>query len=464
MASRSATIGDLERLREEICYYREIAMSYQEIVDKVLYEHDLRTDTKTLRDLIDTWGVMVGGLAEDSATEYRDGERENIEDDPALIESLSLEDLIYNGGSPANSSRTRAPRPRNIVPSTFTARAAFAEAEEDWSDEMIQRSTRVDLFEPHINKNFRSSVDPAQGDLPWWDDKIVMAPPPADSLEWNTARKDLFRYLERRWQTLNVERQCGELRYRILRQHQKWLAGENSQEQQRVLEIIFHLQNTEAECRTCLSNTKLELFLIEKLDSFISMERVKSQSQSNNEEAYANHGYGKRGHQKAGSQVYQLPADQTPVFATLSIAGSFADHDTCLLTFVASHLFRELNLSRFHSNMTLFLNSRERRIFHHYPGKGHKTRLPAGAMRPLERLHDDLCHAHCFLELLKAEAPTKVLIEQTWLRIIAVIAFSYGVTSDPAFLLSTLDRLLDDLRGAFGELNLLELNPIVTDL
>jgi hypothetical protein len=85
-------------------------------------------------------------------------------------------------------------------------------------------------------------------------------------------------------------------------------------------------------------------------------------------------------------------------------------------------------------------------------------------MRPLERLHDDLCHAHCFLELLKAEAPTKVLIEQTWLRIIAVIAFSYGVTSDPAFLLSTLDRLLDDLRGAFGELNLLELNPIVTDL
>jgi hypothetical protein len=41
-------------------------------------------------------------------------------------------------------------------------------------------------------------------------------------------------------------------------------------------------------------------------------------------------------------------------------------------------------------------------------------------------------------------------VDELWLQIISIIAICRGCTAEPSFFLSTLDRLLDDLRMAYG--------------
>lgn len=448
----------LELLRDDICYYREIAMSYREIVDRLYYEHEFRTDTGTLRNAVTMWDPMLSRIEEDDAYEDR-AEAAVGEDMHTGIESLLLQnpaskDVFFDGAEiivenrvlkePTGSSSASQNEP--TVPTSFVGNALPREAVEQRSgDSMTQATLEGQSCESG------GSVTPAPDELQWWEDYSVIAPPPASTPEWDTARQDLFRYLKKRWEILNVERKSGELQYEILTTRKKQLIHGSTTEIQPILEKLFHLQETEAECRKRLLSTKLEPFLITKIDHLLSSERVENDSQGNRGRF--------RRYPTTDSSTYQLPATQTPLCVALSPSGSLADHDTRLSKFVAGQFLEGVSLSRFQSNMRAFLDAKERRVIHHLAGKGYKMKLTPNDIRPLERLHDDLCHAHYFFELLKVERlPNQHsdAIEQAWLRIIAVIAICYGCTPDPAFLLSTLDCLLDDLRSALGELLLAE--------
>lgn len=82
-------------------------------------------------------------------------------------------------------------------------------------------------------------------------------------------------------------------------------------------------------------------------------------------------------------------------------------------------------------------------------------RAVAGDFPRAELLQDNVFHALALFDVLNNVVclPTAIPIaeiDELWLQILSVIAICRGCTSEPSFFLSTLDKLLDDLRLAYG--------------
>jgi hypothetical protein len=433
-------------------------MTYREIADKLHYEHEFRPDTKTLRNLVAIWDPTLSSIEEDEVSEDQAKVEDSGDiDDPTEIGNLSLQNTAVSDTFLDDTEMyisdgvlDQWTGPGNTSPIDQSVPAAFNE--DAVPREVLEQRFGESMIQPSLDRQSsgsKGSDAPKTDGLTWWEDYSVIAPPPPSTPEWDTARQDLFRYLKKRWEILNVERQCGELQHEILQTRNKQLVRGSGTEIQPILEKLFHLQETEAECRQRLLTTKLEPILIEKIDLLLSSAQAKPESRDNDRKQLKY-----RRDLRAKLSAYSNPATQPPSCAASSTSGSLDDYDDHISEFVGTQFLEGVSLSRFQSSLRAFLDATERRIVHYLPGEGRQMRLTPNDIRPLERLQDDLCHAHFFFRLIKADLPNQRSdeIEQAWLRIIAVIALCYGCTADPAFLLSTLDRLLDDLRSAFGEL------------
>ena len=279
---------------------------------------------------------------------------------------------------------------------------------------------------------------------PWagWKGLPSHAPATHITPDWNNARADLYRYQECRRQILDTTKRLERLRYHALRNDNlDWENGRAAQQQK--LERLFGLQEAEAQCRSSLSETKLERVLIEGIDRLIDGSTAHKGRQALPLKITDPMPY---------SSVHE---DQISVLRSMSSHGSMADYDTRLPIF-AARVLEEIDTKIFASNFNCFLNVEMRLprnaslICDAKEGQG----APTSAIQPLDLLHDNLLHAGAFFTILKSEASAersvKAHVERIWRRLMAVLAICYGCTSEPAFFLSIADHLLNELKGAFG--------------
>lgn len=255
-----------------------------------------------------------------------------------------------------------------------------------------------------------------------------MAPrtyPSQTSLEWTQLHRDLYDYYKFRHKLLNVEKQSLQLHFRIGR------AGQERLEQHDLVHL-YHLQEVAASSRAQLQATTLESTICTKINQLCHISQVST---------------------KAKLLVYKsclLPTDTR-------------------LTSQVSLILDQIDPSQFQENLDFILSCNNTRPPAALLYKGRTTtdykqpilltsrralRIQAGRFRRYELLHDNIFHSQALFNILQNDTfPTAIPrpeIEKLWLQILSLIAICRGCTSEPSFFLSTLDRLLDDLRIAYG--------------
>lgn len=243
---------------------------------------------------------------------------------------------------------------------------------------------------------------------------------PQTSLEWIQLHKELYNYYMLRRRLLDIEKQSLQLHFIIGRAGQERLGKQE-------LTCLYHLQEVAASSRRQLQGTKLEYKIRAKICQL-------------------------RG-------VLEGPIE--PYEGCLSLT------DTTL-TNQAPLVLDQIDPLQFRENLDFLLSCNTRppaatlykgkKTTDHnrpvLPTSRRALRVQAGRFRREDLLHDNMFHSLALFSILQGDGlPTAILaaeVDELWLQIISIIAICRGCTAEPSFFLSTLDRLLDDLRMAYG--------------
>jgi hypothetical protein len=318
--------------------------------------------------------------------------------------------------------------------------------------------------------------------------EMTIAPAPVYNPEWNDLREDLFRYHELRRRHFDSAKQIEKQRHNITGSGRP--PNSLSQDEQNKVSI---LKKAERELWDTISNTKFETVIVQEIDHLLLscftdevlpelgypggglqvhaeaikwvMNRYSFQPNYVDGQKDANPFESVR-----DAQVKQPPlldpffSKQIPVFSTVLSCGSLAEHDSRLTQRIPLVL-AEIDIDLFKSNLQGFLNTKTR-LDHLQATAPRKTSagfeyssFKAGELSHAELLHDNLVHAHKLFELLQSDEVfdyNSSVIQKTWLQLMAVLAICYGCTSESAFFLTTMDRLLSKLRDEIGKYSLSE--------
>ena len=328
-----------------------------------------------------------------------------------------------------------------------------------------------------------------------WDK--ITAPPSSYTQKWNRLREDLFRNIELRAQVLTVMKRAEEQLLLAKGPQRKGIRQDFAQNHN------FHLyEQAAAECRSYLASTALEDKIIANIDELLlgfverdeqeysftgkrskqsreldelSSDRVKErynfvpqykaekliapwetpQTKSKKNALHSN--------LDSGSE---FPAKPLPVIDTIASNGSLADHDA-RLTESVPFVMSEIDPQRFRAILQGLLNTKTRLPFFQNIQRKTPSRPNvrpvqrkkedfhfAGRMSRADILHDNIVHAHGFFEKLQKKAAgccNSEDVERIFRRLMAIVAICFGGTSEPAFFVTTMDRLLNAMSDQFGE-------------
>ena len=441
----SVDLANIQSFQAEICYYRAIAMTYPDIVAKLRFEHDVETDLYTLRQAVTIWDSTLSVIEEDNFS-------------TPTQKSMMTRDTYNNLAAQTSLFFSSVP----LATSGGLYDFANEKASKDHHRAQISPNWKIFSCVPPTSgcRNLSEQLHGSRHDVGdttnrtvvsrrhWCEDSRILAPTPPTSADWIAARRDLSCYYKKRWNVLNVERKCGEIGQTLLKKIHSARANAGDQ---RDLETLYNVWETETSCRNLLSNTRFESILIQKIQHLITIPEVKHESLPG--ELY--HGLESRVIQMRRLPVYTPLTRSSAPNSDLATSKSLSEYDAHLSDFANSHLLDKINLRRFQSNMRSFLGATERRLAYQSKEGVQKALIRASSINPLERLYDDLWHSHKLFKLLKSTVQHDLVaidkLEQIWVLIIAIVAICYGCMADPAFLLSTLDILLDKLRSALGK-------------
>jgi hypothetical protein len=248
---------------------------------------------------------------------------------------------------------------------------------------------------------------------------------PQTSSEWIQLHKELYNYYTLRRKLLDIETQSLQLHFIISRAGQERLGKQE-------LTCLYHLQEVAASSRYQLQATTLESTICTKIKQLCHISQVLTEA--------------------------KLPVYKSCLLPT----------DT-RLTSQVSLILEQIDPSQFQENLDFILSCNDTRPPAALLYKGRTTtdykqpilptsrralRIQAGRFRRHELLHDNIFHSQALFNILQNDTfPTAIPrpeIEKLWLQILSLIAICRGCTSEPSFFLSTLDRLLDNLRSAYG--------------
>ncbi|KAE9373250.1 hypothetical protein N431DRAFT_465547 [Stipitochalara longipes BDJ] len=328
-----------------------------------------------------------------------------------------------------------------------------------------------------------------------WDLRRAMLP--AFDLEWNSLRGDLFFYQELRRDIIDLQKRCSEQFYQIATGDSDFLSeAQQADIPQATLKKLFNVQGAGIECRQKLTSTTMENATIEAIDGLLSV--ISSEPSSTPGAMFpgkCQHGMAIRWimstydfspeepwefmlskpwtllrhkHGLHGDTTYALHPTKfqkgaRPTRTDQPIEEPLGELDTILAGYV-DMVLKEIDRTRFNANFKAFNAIRIRLPEMLTRGSSKKSlaetrdewgRVQAGHMESADLLHDNIFHAQALksiiLEKLQHHPAAQLkYIEQTWLRLIAIIAICFGCTSEPAFFLTTMDMLLDQLRYHIG--------------
>ncbi|CZR59127.1 uncharacterized protein PAC_09019 [Phialocephala subalpina] len=307
------------------------------------------------------------------------------------------------------------------------------------------------------------------------------SPLPSFTIEGNRIREDLFRYHELRLGILDASKICEELHTRNVR-----LDIGSSQCGKTDLE-----KDAAQECQDALRSTSLEVDVIAHIDSLLATFEERSLPAL----AYPGNGLWKHQHainwiketnnftpqyletqedsnplvfMKAGKKdkattkiIDPFTSERIPISSTQWSYGTLADIDG-RLTMLVPTMFNDVDSQLFERNLQAFLNTRSRLphieslsnqfIKRIYPSEK-SSRIKPDEIDSMDLLQDNIVHANALFLQLKRERGAcydSHLVSKIWYRLMSIAALCYGCVSEPAFLLTTMDRCLGELKEAFG--------------
>jgi hypothetical protein len=270
------------------------------------------------------------------------------------------------------------------------------------------------------------------------------------------SQSTVFLYQELRPQTLERQKRCSELRSRLWRSHVA-VAGNVD------LQKTFLLQNAESECRDRLLESRLETLLIAKVESLLSETEAEHSNEAPDLSRPAIQKLNRRPLEKFPIKVVPIsqPAHWQRSLAELD--ASLVQQASLVLDEIDPKYFRlsYYNLQSITTRLPQFqLGKWPRHFFEKKKGQGgdrvRPVFVPDGKL-----LHDNVFLAFALFEALKDDMPVgcgRDRLQRIWHQLLAAIALCHGCTSEPAFFLSTVDRLLCSMRAEVGRASL-GLNP-----
>jgi len=231
-------------------------------------------------------------------------------------------------------------------------------------------------------------------------------------------RDVLLNYHEERLQRLELEKCLNEHRFFL----SKTLDGKDKFQQQIPLEEEYLEQQLADKLREELSATRFETEWIKKMNEFLDMLQPQQGQPS----------------PAPAKQIDILPLP-TPVVSKMSLK-AYDKHLSEMVPKLAEHI----NFQQFEKNFILCFDV----------GRELVQNSRKHGNRSLRRYHHNRSLVQSLFDLLKSNAPRYFApkrAEKTCLRILAVVGICHGCIFEPAFLLSTLDRLLDDMRSIFSK-------------
>ena len=417
--------AQIQLFREEICNYRRQGLSNLSIIKRL--------------DRRDGTGIKIGRyklrawlLIWDPALVGHQPPPPKLPSPPgATTERTSGTSALKRKRRGSKSSKqTNAEDPH--VAKTSRSQLGFNKTEDN--DDHVQNKKRVRRGKKRDSKVLKTLSD-------FWNPEIEIPRPlrPSQHPEWQSARSNLSAYYEIRRHLQETQRRCRRLYDELLKFR---LSSSTSDLEQTVLRKLYLLQEARNECDELLANTQLETDLIS------GIQRLTTGQEDVGQQAHSGHS--------------QTPEDESPdkSKALPRMAIKQLDHE---LTSHCSALLGSINTSRFKASLAEFEGIRTRHPFLS-ASSAHPSYLFREARdRSLFRaeflpskvlLHDNLYHAiQLFGELGERalEGADLKRADQIWRHLIATVAISNGCISDPAFFLSTMDRLLSQLKSAFGK-------------
>jgi len=110
----------------------------------------------------------------------------------------------------------------------------------------------------------------------------------------------------------------------------------------------------------------------------------------------------------------------------------------------SSHVLSEVDNELFQKKFLGFYHTRTR-LEHINTGDSRLTRT---FFRTEDQFHDNLVHLHGLLDVIQREVliiSQHINVERLRLKLIAIVTICFGCTSEPAFFLTTMDRMLQKL-------------------
>jgi hypothetical protein len=320
----------------------------------------------------------------------------------------------------------------------------------------------------------------------------TMAPEPTFTAEWNRLRINLAKYHQHREHLFELDKEYEQHRYKLMKSGSMAGTDPNSTHHlQKVYEKVYHMQNAQTECQTLLSGTVLETAITTEIDRLLSDFTERDCP----ELAFLGQGWlvhlpainyikktlgfepryickekivrlftnrGKINPSSSAISPHPFFTKDTPILKSTPPSTPLEGLASSL-TKQVSMVCREIDIERFKSNLQGFLNVKERlprligAVNPRADAKGIKA-LRLQLHDESDLLHDNLFHIHKLFDKLKEEKLKTSNFgeaEHIWLRLMAIIAICFGCTSEPAFFLTTMDRLLLQFCAAVSKSNIL---------
>ena len=329
----------------------------------------------------------------------------------------------------------------------------------------------------------------------------VYAPTTSQDLDLNRLQDCLFQYQHTRFQLLDAEKRCLRQISSLIKSQTTAVCGNYAREiDGNTSQKLGYLQEAASESRSLLSLSKLETVIIHEIDILLSNARgslpqIRSQTYAQdvslimnyyeffpNDLNYLQHSTplkhpSMKLEKKQGPRRRWLKGRTSwlntsrGLHYNLEIPPSFTELDGYLVSLVPQ-IINNIDTSRFFSNMGCFVELRHRnpvveaRLGAQGAAEGTLPasweywkiayKVPANRLEIDDLFYDNIFHAKTLFEMLQHEdLPLdcdRESLKTSWSRILALIAINYGCTSEPAFFLTTMDRILSEMRLAVGML------------